>query len=151
MQLSIDGSTWTEHPQKVPLSTRVRQIQPQCLWNVGLHGAAIHAGVVGMEIGGECIVTSAPKQNVYNGSTSNGITSRHYDGPTASAFTFADEGFCYKAFEDNKTWADAQRACRSLGAKLVSIGSKIGAISEKRMRDLLPAVLCRHQRHVDRL
>uniref|UniRef100_A0A3Q2YSV6 C-type lectin domain-containing protein n=1 Tax=Hippocampus comes TaxID=109280 RepID=A0A3Q2YSV6_HIPCM len=33
--------------------------------------------------------------------------------------------FCYKPFEDKKTWADAQDTCRSLGAELVSIRSMV--------------------------
>uniref|UniRef100_A0A3P9HMI8 C-type lectin domain-containing protein n=1 Tax=Oryzias latipes TaxID=8090 RepID=A0A3P9HMI8_ORYLA len=31
--------------------------------------------------------------------------------------------FCYKPFGDRKTWQDAQRVCRDLGAELVSIMS----------------------------
>uniref|UniRef100_A0A671V8C8 C-type lectin domain-containing protein n=1 Tax=Sparus aurata TaxID=8175 RepID=A0A671V8C8_SPAAU len=34
-------------------------------------------------------------------------------------YEFAD--FCYKPFQDKKTWHDAQTACRNLGADLVSI------------------------------
>ncbi|XP_077441704.1 macrophage mannose receptor 1-like [Vanacampus margaritifer] len=100
--------------------------------------AAIHAGVIRNEVGGDCIVMRAPEPKVYEGSTRNGITSRYYNGPTALAFTFAEGelrcpepdwgqfvGFCYKTFEDKKTWAHAQPACRGLGAELVSIRSKV--------------------------
>ncbi|XP_037127134.1 cysteine-rich secretory protein LCCL domain-containing 2-like [Syngnathus acus] len=38
--------------------------------------AAIHAGVIRNDIGGDCIVMRAPKQQVYTGSTGNRITSR---------------------------------------------------------------------------
>lgn len=34
-------------------------------------------------------------------------------------YEFGD--FCYKPFEDKKTWRDAQETCRSVGAELVSI------------------------------
>ncbi|KAF3849178.1 hypothetical protein F7725_015675 [Dissostichus mawsoni] len=96
--------------------------------------AAIHAGVVLNENGGDCTLLKAPGQNFYAGSTRNGITSLQYDGNYAVSYTFADGelrcsgldwyefgDFCYKPFEDKKTWHDAQRTCRAMGAELVSI------------------------------
>ncbi|XP_033951501.2 uncharacterized protein [Pseudochaenichthys georgianus] len=96
--------------------------------------AAIHAGVVLNENGGDCTLLKAPGQNFYAGSTQNGITSLQYDGNYAVSYTFADGelrcsgpdwyefgDFCYKPFEDKKTWHDAQRTCRAMGAELVSI------------------------------
>nr|XP_049594082.1 macrophage mannose receptor 1-like isoform X10 [Syngnathus scovelli] len=100
--------------------------------------AAIHAGVIQNDIGGDCIVMRAPKQQVYTGSTGNGIISRHLDDPLGLSYTFADgeprcsapdweefAGFCYKFFEDVKNWDDAQRVCRGFGAELMSICSKV--------------------------
>ncbi|XP_077426406.1 macrophage mannose receptor 1-like isoform X2 [Vanacampus margaritifer] len=100
--------------------------------------AAIHAGAIVNEMGGDVTVMNAPERKASAGSTRNGIASRRYDDSTASAFTFADgesrcsgadwaefAGFCYKPFEDQKTWLDAQYACRDLGAELVSIRSKV--------------------------
>ncbi|KAK5879066.1 hypothetical protein CesoFtcFv8_024411 [Champsocephalus esox] len=96
--------------------------------------AAIHAGVVLNENGGDCTLLKAPGQNFYAGSTRNGITSLQYDGNYAVSYTFADGelrcsgpdwyefgDFCYKPFEDKKTWHEAQRTCRAMGAELVSI------------------------------
>ncbi|KAK1883605.1 Macrophage mannose receptor 1 [Dissostichus eleginoides] len=96
--------------------------------------AAIHAGVVLNENGGDCTLLKAPGQNFYAGSTRNGITSLQYDGTYAVSYTFADGelrcsgldwyefgDFCYKPFEVKKTWHDAQRTCRAMGAELVSI------------------------------
>ncbi|XP_005917437.1 macrophage mannose receptor 1 [Haplochromis burtoni] len=96
--------------------------------------AAIHAGVVLNEIGGDCTLLKADGQNFYPGSTRNGITSRQYDGNYAVSYFFADGelrcsgpdwfefgDFCYKPFGDKKTWHDAQSSCRALGAELVSI------------------------------
>nr|XP_049594091.1 C-type mannose receptor 2 isoform X3 [Syngnathus scovelli] len=100
--------------------------------------AAIHAGVIQNDIGGDCIVMRAPKQQVYTGSIGNGIISRHSDDPLGDSYTFADgeprcsapdweefAGFCYKFFEDVKNWDDAQRVCRGFGAELMSICSKV--------------------------
>ncbi|XP_047200502.1 macrophage mannose receptor 1 [Hippoglossus stenolepis] len=96
--------------------------------------AAIHAGVILNEIGGDCTVLKAAGQGLYPGSTRNGITSRQFDGDYAVSYIFADGelrcsgpdwyefgDFCYKPFEDRKTWQDARDTCRSLGAELVSI------------------------------
>ncbi|XP_061732556.1 macrophage mannose receptor 1 isoform X2 [Nerophis ophidion] len=120
--------------------------------------AAIHAGVVLNEVGGDCTLLKASGLNFYAGSTRNGITSRQFDGDYDVSYTFSDGGkliqefklflhvncltdsgilstelrcsgpnwyefgeFCYKPFEDKKTWADAQDTCRRLGAELVSI------------------------------
>ncbi|XP_049617585.1 C-type mannose receptor 2-like isoform X1 [Syngnathus scovelli] len=100
--------------------------------------AAIHAGIIHNDIGGDCVVMRAPKQQVYTGSTKNGITSRQSDDPMALSYTFADEeprcltpdweefaGFCYKYFEDERNWADAQQLCRHFGAELVSIRTEM--------------------------
>ncbi|XP_061138748.1 uncharacterized protein LOC133156774 [Syngnathus typhle] len=100
--------------------------------------AAIHAGVIRNHIGGDCIVMRAPKQQVYTGSTGNGITSGHLNDPLGVSHTFADgeprcaapdweefAGFCYKTFEGKKKWDDAQLVCRSLGAELVSIRTEV--------------------------
>ncbi|XP_030005898.1 macrophage mannose receptor 1 [Sphaeramia orbicularis] len=96
--------------------------------------AAIHAGVVLNELGGDCTLLKAPGQNFYSGSTRNGITTRQYNGNYAVSYTFADGelrcpgldwyefgDFCYKPFGDKKTWHDAQESCRKVGAELVSI------------------------------
>lgn len=40
--------------------------------------AAIHAGIVLNENGGDCTLLKAPGQDFYTGSTRNGITSREY-------------------------------------------------------------------------
>uniref|UniRef100_A0A673L5J4 C-type lectin domain-containing protein n=1 Tax=Sinocyclocheilus rhinocerous TaxID=307959 RepID=A0A673L5J4_9TELE len=81
--------------------------------------AAIHAGVVLNDIGGDCTLLKAEGQNFYSGSTRNGIVSRQCSGP--DWFEFGE--FCYKPFEEKKTWHSARTACRQLGADLVSIRS----------------------------
>ncbi|XP_066502466.1 lymphocyte antigen 75, partial [Hoplias malabaricus] len=98
--------------------------------------AAIHAGVVLNEIGGDCTVLKAPGQNFYSGSTRNGITSKQYNGDYAVSFVFTDGEmrcpdndwyefgeFCYKPFDVKKTWHGARSECRKLEADLVSIKS----------------------------
>ncbi|KAM6975835.1 uncharacterized protein LKV04_015092 [Tautogolabrus adspersus] len=98
--------------------------------------AAIHAGVILNAVGGDCTLLKEEGQNFYPGSTRNGITSKQYDGNYAVSYTFADGElrcsgpdwyefgeFCYKPFDDKKTWSDAQSTCRSMGAELVSIRS----------------------------
>ncbi|KAK5617685.1 hypothetical protein CRENBAI_001663 [Crenichthys baileyi] len=98
--------------------------------------AAIHAGVVLNEIGGDCTLLKAPGQNFYPGSTRNGITSRQFNGNYNVSYTFSDGelrcsgpdwfefgDFCYKPFRDKKTWHGARITCRNLGAELVSIQS----------------------------
>ncbi|XP_076014518.1 uncharacterized protein LOC143007034 [Genypterus blacodes] len=98
--------------------------------------AAIHAGVVSDEIGGDCTLLKAPGENFYTGSSRNGITSRQSDQSYSMSYTFADGelrcsgpdwyefgDFCYRPFEVKKTWGDAQAACRTLGAELMSIAS----------------------------
>ncbi|XP_037122188.1 macrophage mannose receptor 1-like [Syngnathus acus] len=100
--------------------------------------AAIHAGVIQNNIGGDCIVMRAPKQQVSAGSAGNGIISRHLDDPLGDSYTFADgeprcsapdweefAGFCYKPFDDERNWADAQQVCRGFGAELVSIRTEV--------------------------
>ncbi|XP_061589669.1 macrophage mannose receptor 1 [Cololabis saira] len=96
--------------------------------------AAIHAGVILNEIGGECTLLKADGQDFYAGSTRNGITSRQYNGDYSVSYTFADGElrcsgpdwyefgeFCYKPSGDKKTWHEARRECRNQGADLVSI------------------------------
>lgn len=96
--------------------------------------AAIHAGVILNDVGGEITLLKTEGQSFYPGSIRNGITSRQYDGDYAVSYTFADGElrcpgldwyefgeFCYKPSEERKTWHDARQACRSLGADLTSI------------------------------
>ncbi|TRY84221.1 hypothetical protein DNTS_026642 [Danionella cerebrum] len=98
--------------------------------------AAIHAGVVLDELGGDCTLLKEPGQNFYTGSTRNSIISRQYGGSYSVSFRFADGElrcsgpdwfefgeFCYKSLEEKKTWHNARTFCRSLGADLVSIRS----------------------------
>ncbi|XP_061151047.1 C-type mannose receptor 2-like [Syngnathus typhle] len=121
------------------------------VYSAGSHvcAAAIHAGVIRSDIGGNCIVMRAPKQQVYTGSTGNGITSRHLVDPLDVSHTFGDgeprcsapdweefAGFCYKTFEGKKNWDDAQLVCRSLGADLVSIHSEVEQASVKNVSNL---------------
>ncbi|XP_049584847.1 secretory phospholipase A2 receptor-like [Syngnathus scovelli] len=111
--------------------------------------AAIHAGVIRNDIGGDCIVMTDVAKNGFAGSTQNGITSLKSAESTDQAFTFADgeprcleesweefAGFCYKAFEDKKHWADAQAVCRKLGANLVSILSEMEQKWVKKASDI---------------
>ncbi|KAM9833711.1 secretory phospholipase A2 receptor-like isoform 1-T1 [Syngnathus typhle] len=111
--------------------------------------AAIHAGVIRNDIGGDCIVMRAPKQQVYTGSTGNGITSGHLNDPLGVSHTFADgeprcaapdweefAGFCYKTFDEEKNWADAQQVCHGFGAELVSIRSEMEQASVKNVSHL---------------
>ncbi|XP_041666073.1 macrophage mannose receptor 1 [Cheilinus undulatus] len=96
--------------------------------------AAIHAGVILNENGGDCTLLKQDGQDFYAGSTRNGIVSQQFDGNYAVSYTFADGElrcsgpdwyefgeFCYKPFDDKKSWRDAQTTCRSMGAELVSI------------------------------
>ncbi|KAF4077177.1 hypothetical protein AMELA_G00205040 [Ameiurus melas] len=98
--------------------------------------AAIHAGVILNEMGGDCTILKAPGQNFYSGSSRNGITSKQYSGTYSVSYQFADGElrcsgndwyefgeFCYKPFLEKKTWHEAQSACRRHGAELVSIMS----------------------------
>ncbi|KAM7392700.1 hypothetical protein PAMA_007697 [Pampus argenteus] len=131
IQHSVDGTTWTDYTADGADSN--------------ICAAAIHAGVVLNDVGGDCTLLKAPGQDFYAGSTRNGITTRHptdvnesnfcrFDGSYDVSYTFADGelrcsgpdwyefgDFCYKPFEDKKTWNDAQDTCRGLGAELVSI------------------------------
>ncbi|XP_023264465.1 macrophage mannose receptor 1-like [Seriola lalandi dorsalis] len=96
--------------------------------------AAIHAGVILNDIGGDCTLLKAPGQGFYAGSSRHGITSRQFNGNYAVSYAFADGElrcsgpdwfefgeFCYKPFGDRKTWHNAQDSCRSEGAELMSI------------------------------
>ncbi|XP_072570731.1 uncharacterized protein [Paramormyrops kingsleyae] len=96
--------------------------------------AAIHAGVILNENGGDCTLLKMPGQSLFLGSTRNGITSKQYDGQFQTSFQFADGemrcpdpdwyefgDFCYKPFTDQKTWHAARTSCRKLGADLVSL------------------------------
>ncbi|KAM8872531.1 uncharacterized protein ACB058_004460 isoform 1-T1 [Synchiropus picturatus] len=98
--------------------------------------AAIHAGVILNENGGDCTLLKLPGQDFYTGSTKNGIMSKQYDGSYSVSYSFTDGElrcsgpdwyefgeYCYKPFEDKKTWHDAQKSCRAVGAELVSIRS----------------------------
>ncbi|XP_067232917.1 C-type mannose receptor 2-like [Chanodichthys erythropterus] len=98
--------------------------------------AAIHAGVVLNDIGGDCTLLKADGQSFYSGSTKNGIVSRQFDGLYSVSYHFTDGElrcsgpdwyefgeFCYKPFEEKKTWHNARTACRKLGADLTSIMS----------------------------
>ncbi|KAM9450976.1 lymphocyte antigen 75-like [Clarias gariepinus] len=98
--------------------------------------AAIHAGVVLNELGGDCTLLKAPGLNFYIGSLRNGITTNQYNGAYSVSYQFADGElrcsgndwyefgeFCYKPHSDKKTWFEALAACRRHGADLVSIMS----------------------------
>uniref|UniRef100_A0A3P9HM60 C-type lectin domain-containing protein n=1 Tax=Oryzias latipes TaxID=8090 RepID=A0A3P9HM60_ORYLA len=74
------------------------------------------------------------RQMLTSGSSSS-VSARpghgRWDHPRRSALCLRCPGldwlefgeFCYKPFGDRKTWQDAQRVCRDLGAELVSIMS----------------------------
>ncbi|KAK0140766.1 Macrophage mannose receptor 1 [Merluccius polli] len=96
--------------------------------------AAIHAGVVVSDVGGDCTLLKRPGQDFYAGSTRNGITSRPFEGTYPKSYTFADGElrcpgadwfefgqFCYKPFDVMATWPSARQACQGLGAELASI------------------------------
>ncbi|CAJ1070748.1 macrophage mannose receptor 1 [Xyrichtys novacula] len=98
--------------------------------------AAIHAGVILNENGGDCHLLKQEGQDFYPGSTRNGITTKQFNGDYAVSYTFADGElrcagpdwyefgeFCYKPYDDKKTWSEAQKTCRNMGAELVSIRS----------------------------
>ncbi|XP_037118615.1 aggrecan core protein-like [Syngnathus acus] len=101
--------------------------------------AAIHSGVIENAIGGIVTLLKKEPQKAYNSSARNGITSRDGDGLARSpSYTFVDQeprclgpeweefaDFCYKRFDDQKTWYGARQNCSGLKAKLVSIRSKV--------------------------
>ncbi|XP_058889912.1 macrophage mannose receptor 1-like [Acipenser ruthenus] len=99
--------------------------------------AAIHAGVILNENGGECTMLKEAGLSHYSASTRNGITTKQYDGSYSHSFKFADGemrcagpdwyefgDFCYKPFNDKQTWFSARQECRKIGAELVSILSQ---------------------------
>ncbi|KAJ8402327.1 hypothetical protein AAFF_G00368160 [Aldrovandia affinis] len=98
--------------------------------------AAIHAGVILNENGGDCTLLKQQGQSQYPGSTRNGITTRQYNGNFQTSYIFADGemrcsgpdwyefgDFCYKPFNIKRTWSAARTECMKLGADLVSIMS----------------------------
>ncbi|KAL0965897.1 hypothetical protein UPYG_G00287390 [Umbra pygmaea] len=104
--------------------------------NSHICAAAIHAGVILNEIGGDCTLLKEPAQNFYAGSKRNGITSKQYEGYSSVSYQFADGElrcsghdwyefgeFCYKPSVEKRTWHSALHECRSMGADLVSIQS----------------------------
>nr|XP_049620049.1 macrophage mannose receptor 1-like [Syngnathus scovelli] len=99
--------------------------------------AAIHSGVIENEIGGDVTLLKGLPQKAYNGSTCNGIVSKVYVNELAPSYTFTDTeprclgpdweefaDFCYKRFDDTKTWYGARYSCWGLDANLVSIRSE---------------------------
>ncbi|XP_068506315.1 lymphocyte antigen 75-like isoform X5 [Syngnathus scovelli] len=101
--------------------------------------AAIHSGVIENEIGGDVTLQKRPPQKAYKGSTCNGINSTVYADKYAPSpsYTFADTeprclgsdweefaDFCYKRFDDTKTWYGARHSCWGLDANLMSIRSE---------------------------
>nr|XP_049597459.1 C-type mannose receptor 2-like isoform X3 [Syngnathus scovelli] len=101
--------------------------------------AAIHSGVIENVIGGIVTLLQTDPQKAYNNSDRNGITSSGGDALAQSpSYTFVEQeprclgpeweefaDFCYKRFDERKTWDGAQQACSCLNAKLVSIRSKV--------------------------
>ncbi|XP_061146123.1 macrophage mannose receptor 1-like [Syngnathus typhle] len=101
--------------------------------------AAIHFGVIENEIGGDVTLLKRLPQKAYNSATCNGIVSKVYVEKLAPSrsYTFADmeprclgpdweefADFCYKRFNDTKTWYGARHSCWGLDANLVSIRSE---------------------------
>ncbi|KAJ7986772.1 hypothetical protein DPEC_G00331850 [Dallia pectoralis] len=104
--------------------------------NSHICAAAIHAGVILNEMGGDCTMLKEPAQSIYPGSKRNGITTKQYSGYSSGAYQFADGElrcsgpdwyefgeFCYKPFGEKKTWHAARHECRNVGGDLVSIQS----------------------------
>ncbi|XP_049616140.1 C-type mannose receptor 2 isoform X1 [Syngnathus scovelli] len=107
--------------------------------------AAIHSGVIENAIGGIVTLLKRDPQKAYNSSAMNGITSSgvivwSYGDALAQSpsYTFVEQeprclgpeweefaDFCYKRFDERKTWYDAQQNCFRLNAKLVYIRSKV--------------------------
>ncbi|KAM9823316.1 secretory phospholipase A2 receptor-like isoform 1-T1 [Syngnathus typhle] len=99
--------------------------------------AAIHSGII--EIGGDVTLLKRLPQKAYNSSSCNGIVSKVYVDELAPSpsYTFAATeprclgpdweefaDFCYKRFDDTKTWYGARHFCWGLDANLVSIRSE---------------------------
>ncbi|XP_061134384.1 macrophage mannose receptor 1-like [Syngnathus typhle] len=102
--------------------------------------AAIHSGLIENNIGGIVTLQKSEPQKAYNSSARNGIASKVYVNKLAPSpsYTFADKeprclgpeweefaDFCYKRFDERKTWYGARQACSCLKAELVSIRSKV--------------------------
>nr|XP_015217385.1 PREDICTED: macrophage mannose receptor 1-like [Lepisosteus oculatus] len=98
--------------------------------------AAIHAGVILNERGGDCTMLRQPGLSLYPGSSRNGITTKQYNGNFPYSYSFADGemrcagpdwhefgDFCYKPFVNELTWQNAHDRCKAIGADLVSIMS----------------------------
>lgn len=98
--------------------------------------AAIHAGVVLNDLGGDLTLLKTDGRDFYAGSTRHGITTRQSSGNFALSYKFADgevrcpgpewfefEDYCYSPFGDKKTWHESRQICRSMGADLLSIRS----------------------------
>ncbi|XP_061142170.1 uncharacterized protein LOC133159170 isoform X1 [Syngnathus typhle] len=114
--------------------------------------AAIHSGVIENAIGGIVSLLKRDPQEAYNSSARNGITSSNDDGLARSpSYTFEDQeprclgpeweefaDFCYKRFDERKTWYGARQNCSRLNAKLVSIRSKV---EQDWLQDLLTSAL----------
>ncbi|KAM9787624.1 macrophage mannose receptor 1-like isoform 1-T1 [Syngnathus typhle] len=101
--------------------------------------AAIHSGVIENALGGIVTLVTKKPQEAYSSSARNGITLRDGGGLAQSpSFTFLEQeprclgpeweefaDFCYKRFDERKTWYGARQSCSCLKAKLVSIRSKV--------------------------
>ncbi|XP_061135117.1 uncharacterized protein LOC133154418 [Syngnathus typhle] len=101
--------------------------------------AAIHSGIIENQVGEDVTLLKRLPQKAYSNSTCNGIISRVYVNELAPfpSYTFADTeprclgpdweefaDFCYKRFDDTKTWYGARHFCWGLDANLVSIRSE---------------------------
>ncbi|XP_037118973.1 macrophage mannose receptor 1-like [Syngnathus acus] len=136
--LGVDGSMTVRCPPGCAQTYTVygTQIYKQ---ESNICAAAIHSGVIENAIGGIVSLLKRDPQKAYNGSARNGITSSVGDGLAQSpSYTFGDQeprclgpeweefaDFCYKRFDERKTWYGARQNCSCLKAKLVSIRSKV--------------------------
>ncbi|KAM9834692.1 secretory phospholipase A2 receptor-like isoform 2-T2 [Syngnathus typhle] len=136
--LGLDGSMTVRCPQGCAQTYTVygTQIYKQ---ESNICAAAIHSGVIENAIGGIVSLLKRHPQKAYSSSARNGITSSDDDGLARSpSYTFVDQeprclgpeweefaDFCYKPFDERKTWYGARQACLYLNASLVSIRSKV--------------------------